>query len=432
MNRMNRTISPAITLALLSPATLGAPNEEAKDLIRRGDDLFRSGHFAEAEKAYRAAVADDAPDSRTVLRLGEIALLGNRFTEAERHLQRAVKLLPDDKRPKSLLAQCYYRQDKFAQAAPIYRDIGREAAADQLASFAGLTPYEVSGGANVAHVKFEQTDPLPVVKARINDSDEVYLLIDTGAPALGLAPDFAESVGARRFGPPEMITFAGGKKAPVHHGTIESIQLGEFEITSVPVNLREGPRLPMGKRIDGVIGTALLYHFVSTLDYPNGELILRRKRSKGLEELNRLAKSPRTHAVPFWMAGAHTMVAWGRVNDAEPCLLFVDTGLALMGVGGFVAHKSMIKEAGIDLSGLPSFQGIGGGGPVTVTPFKVNTLALGGAKQHDLTGVFGALPPEDEYGHGFRIGGIISHAFFRPYALTLDFDRMQLYLSPPQ
>ena len=104
MNRFNRTISTAIALALLSPAALGAPDEGAKDLITRGDDLFRTGHFAEAEKAYRAAVADDDPDSHAVLRLGEIALLGNRFAEAERHLQRTVKLRPDDKRPKSLLA----------------------------------------------------------------------------------------------------------------------------------------------------------------------------------------------------------------------------------------------------------------------------------------------------------------------------------------
>ncbi len=429
MNRFNRTMLAAITLALLSLATLGASDEGAKNLIKRGDNLFRSGRFAEAEKVYRAAVADDDPGSHAVLRLGEIALLGNRFAEAESHLQRAVKLLPDDKRPKSLLAQCYYRQDKFAQAAPFYREVDREAAADQLASFAGLTPYDVSGEANVAHVKFEQTDPLPVVKARINDSDEVYLLIDTGAPVLMLAPEFAESVGMRRFGPPETATFAGGRTAPVHRGTIESIQLGEFKITNVPVSVREGPRLPMGKRIDGVIGTALLYHFVSTLDYPNKQLTLRRKTDKMLADFEREAKAQQAHVVPFWLAETHIMVAWGQVNDAEPCLLFADTGLA---GGGFLCPGSTIKAAGIDLSGLPSFQGMGGGGPVTVTPFMVNTLALGDAKQHNVTGMFGAFPAESEYGRGFRIGGIISHAFFKPYALTFDFDRMQLYLSPGQ
>jgi hypothetical protein len=417
----------AAALALSGAATLGAPDERAKDQIKRGDDLFRSGHFAEAEKAYRAVVADDAPDSHAVLRLGEIALLGNRFTEAERHLRRAVKLLPDDKRPKSLLAQCYYRQDRFAEAAPVYRDIGQEAAADQLASFAGLAPYEVLGEADIAHVKFEQTDPLPIVKARVNDGDEVYLLIDTGAAELMLEPEFAKSVGARQFGPPETGTFAGGKTALVHRGAIDNIQFGEFKITNVPVAMRHGPRLPMGKRIDGVIGTVLFYHFVSTLDYPKGELILRRKTNEVRDATDALARSPEVHAIPFWMAGTHFMAAWGQVNDAEPCLFFPDTGLA---GGGFLCPESTIKAAGIDLTGLPSFQGVGGGGPVTVTPFTVKQLSLGGAKQSNITAFFGAFPDQAEYGRGFRIGGIISHAFFKPYALTFDFDRMQLLLRP--
>lgn len=429
MNRFDRTISTAIALALLSPAALGAPDEGAKDLVTRGDDLFRAGHFADAEKAYRAAVADDDPDSHAVLRLGEIALLGNRFAEAERRLQRAVKLRPDDKRPKSLLAQCYYRQDKFAKAAPIYRGLDREAAANQLASFAGLTPYEVSAEADVAHVKFEQTDPLPVVKARINDGDEIYLLIDTGAPTLMLAPEFAKSVGVRQFGPPTTGAFAGGKTALAHRGAIDSIQLGEFRITNVPVAMRHGPILPMGKRIDGVIGTVLFYHFVATLDYPNGELILRKKTAKVRAEMDALAKAPGVHAIPFWMAATHFMVAWGQVNDTEPRLFFTDTGLA---GGGFLCPESTIKAAGIDLTGLPSFQGVGGGGPVTVTPFTVKELSLGSAKQSNVPSFFGAFPEETEYGRGFRIGGIISHAFFRPYALTFDFERMQLLLKPKE
>ena len=31
---------------------------------------------------------------------------------------------------------------------------------------------------------------------------------------------------------------------------------------------------------------------------------------------------------------------------------------------------------------------------------------------------------------GFDVGGLISHAFFRPHALTLDLARMRLVLGP--
>jgi hypothetical protein len=222
--------------------------------------------------------------------------------------------------------------------------------------------------------------------------------------------------------------FAGGKTAEVHQARIDSIRLGDFEIRNIPVALLPSRHLPFavgGQRIDGVLGTVLMYHFVSTLDYPNGELVLRQKGPKARAEVDELASSAQVHTIPFWMAGSHFMVAWGRVNDAEPSLFFTDTGLA---GGGFICPESTIKAAGIDLSGLPSFEGIGGGGPVTVTPFAVDRLSLGDAVQKNINAFFGGFPSPTEYAFGFRIGGIISHAFFRPYAVTFDFERMRIYL----
>jgi len=170
----------------------------------------------------------------------------------------------------------------------------------------------------------------------------------------------------------------------------------------------------------------LMYHFVSTLDYPGGELVLRRKTDKARAELDSQAQLKGTHIVPFWMSGSHWIVAWGEVNDRERCLLHVDTGLA---GGGFTCPESTIKAAGIELSG-ESFEGIGGGGPVRVTPFVVDELALGGAKQSRIQGMFTPMPAEVEYARGFRVGGLVSHAFFRPYALTFDFEGMRLLLTP--
>ena len=46
-----------------------------------------------------------------------------------------------------------------------------------------------------------------------------------------------------------------------------------------------------------------------------------------------------------------------------------------------------------------------------------------------LPGVAGAFPPSLEHSEGFRIAGLISHAFFRPYAVTFDFDRMRLEIQ---
>jgi predicted aspartyl protease len=418
----------ALVLVLSNTLVLAVSTDTKPDALVEADALYRSGHFAEAEKAYAQVVAADSGNGRAALRLGELALLGNRFDQAERRLKEALELGVDDRQAKSFLAECYYRQDRFAEAAPLYRQIDRAAVADQLESLSSVTPYEVAGDARVTRVTFEQTDPLPIVKARINGGEEVHLLIDTGAAELMLDAKFVERIGARQFDPPTMATFAGGRQMPVHHGTIESIQLGDFTIKNVPVAIKEARRGPFAKRVQGIIGTVLLYHFYSTLDYPAGELVLRRRTPEMRAALDaEVADSKRTYAVPFWMAKKHSLVAWGTVNDTASCLMHVDTGMA---GGGFDCHESVRKEAGIDLTGQPTFQGMGGGGPVEVTPYTIDRIALGEARQSGIQALFGAMPPSMEYAMGFRIGALVSHGFFRPYALTLDFERMQMHLRP--
>jgi hypothetical protein len=49
----------------------------------------------------------------------------------------------------------------------------------------------------------------------------------------------------------------------------------------------------------------------------------------------------------------------------------------------------------------------------------------------DAQGLFaGPFPLENTF--GFRIGGLISHGFFRPYAVAFDFNGMRLLLKRQQ
>ena len=117
------------------------------------------------------------------------------------------------------------------------------------------------------------------------------------------------------------------------------------------------------KRIDGSIGATLLYHFLATLDYPHGELVLRRKTAQSREEF--ATASGNGVAVPFWIASDHFMVGWGRVETIPPALLFVDTGLAGAGVK---LAEPVIKEAGIKLQEDKGYEGAGGGGTLKSCP----------------------------------------------------------------
>jgi Aspartyl protease len=187
---------------------------------------------------------------------------------------------------------------------------------------------------------FLKTDSLPVVSVRVNGGDEVTFLIDTGGSEVALDTEFVKELGLPQF----------------------SEGLGV-------------------KRIDGCIGTNLLYHFLAaTLDFPQGELVLRRKPAKSLEQFA-AASLGKSVAVPFWIASDHFMVGWGRVETLPPALLFVDTGLAGAGIR---LAESVINQAGIKLEEDKASDGAGGGGQLKIVPYTVRRLSFGGIQEDNV------------------------------------------------
>jgi hypothetical protein len=178
------------------------------------------------------------------------------------------------------------------------------------------------------------------------------------------------------------------------------------------------------KRIDGVIGTTLFYHFLATLDFPRRELVLRRKNAESLKTF--VAESSEDSiAVPFWIASNHFMVGWSRVETMPPALLFVDTGLAGAGVK---LAEPVIKEAGIKLEEDKAYEGVGAGGTLKIVPYTVRQLSFGDMREDDVAGVYdGPFPWENTF--GFHLAGMVGHDFFKPFAVTFDFETMRIFLT---
>ena len=410
----------------------GPPKQSEIDSANR---LFEAGKFAEAGKLYSQIVAQNPKDFSATLALGRIALLSTKLDDAQKWLEKAIALQPENNDPKVMLAAAFYRRDDFQKAAAALDGVdvsSNKLIVDQypmnvalFESFKGQTPYELEGNGTSTRVKFVKTDPLPIVNVRINGGKEVTFFIDTGGSVVTLDTEFAKELGVPQLGALQG-TFSGGQHAQVQLGRIESITLGDWTIKNVPTAMLPLRQLSEGfgvKQIDGIIGTTLFYHFLTTMDYPHGELVLRRKDAKNLEEFK---KSPgKRVVVPIWMASDHFMVGWGRVETLPPSLLFVDTGL--MGAGVKLA-ESVIKKAGIKLEEDKAAEGFGGGGKLKIVPYTVHELSLGDIKEENVQGVYdGPFPWENSF--GFHLAGMVGHEFFKPYAVTFDFQNMQIFLQ---
>jgi Tfp pilus assembly protein PilF len=426
-------------LVMLAPCAISGQamaEEQKSSAIDSADRLFRIGEFAQAGEQFAKIAADRPDDYSATLQLGRIALLSNRLDDAEHWLNRAIDLRPGDADPKVMLAEAYYRRDDLERAVAALNgvDVGTNPLVARqyptlnvakLQSFKDQTPYEVHGDGQITRLKFLRTDPLPLITVRVNGGDEVTFFIDTGGSEVALDTDFAKERGVPRFGTVQG-TFSGGQHAEVQQGRIESLTVGDWTVKNLPVAILPLRQLSEGlgaKQIDGIIGTTLFYHFLATLDFPHGELVLRRKNATNLEQF--VAASGKSVAVPFWIAGDHFMVGWGRVETLPPALLFVDTGLAGAGVK---LAESVIKEAGIKLEEDKASAGAGGGGKLTIVPYVVHRLSFGKVQEENVAGLYdGPFPWENLF--GFHLAGMVGHDFFKAYAVTFDFENMKILLK---
>ena len=419
-------------LVVLAPCA----NAAEQTPIESADRLFQMGEFAQAGEQYARIAADRPDDYSAILQLGRIALLSNRLDDAESWLKKAIGLRGGEADPKIMLAEVYYRRDDFEKAAasldgidvstnPLVVSQYPTLNVAKLRSFKGQTPYQVLGDGQMTRLKFLRTDPLPLVSVRVNGGAEVTFFIDTGGSEVALDTEFARELGVPQFGAVQG-TFSGGQHAEVQQGRIESLTVGDWTVRNLPaamLPLRQLSESLGAKRIDGIIGTTLFYHFLATIDYPKGELVLRRKDAASLEQF--LASAGKSIAVPFWIASDHFMVGWGRVETLPPTLLFVDTGLASAGVK---LAESVIKEAGIKLEEDKASSGAGGGGKLRIVPYVVHRLSFGQLQEDNVPGLYdGPFPWENLF--GFHLAGMVGHDFFKPHAVTFDFQNMKVFLQ---
>lgn len=114
LRRAGLAVAAGASLPLLnsapSPAFASAGNP---------DQLFKEGRFAAAERGYRHLLREDPRNAHAFAQVGYIALLSNRFRDAEKHLSKAVDLQSGDVASAQRLAECFIRQDQPARAVSL-------------------------------------------------------------------------------------------------------------------------------------------------------------------------------------------------------------------------------------------------------------------------------------------------------------------------
>ncbi len=377
----------------------------------RADDLFRQGDFAAARAAYEA-VPPSSPEYEVALRqLGAIALYQNHLGDAEAKLHAAIAKNPADREALGFLAEAERREGKYPDVVKLLTQLGRPERAAEFALFGDARPYRIANATKTITVPFERSDPLPLVLVKVNGKEGIFI-IDTGAAEVVIDPGYAQYAGV-----PVTTGGSGGKSAAFNFGRIAKLVISSAEIDDVPAMVvpTAGFRsATLGKRIAGVIGTEFLSHFRSTLDFPGGKLVLEPSGSQ-------TRPSDIIAETPFWLLGDHFIIAAGSLNDSRQ-MFAIQTGLSGF---AFTVPASTLQAAGIKVPPPPPSMP-NAKGQIAVEQVSAKKLVLGDFGETDVTGLFGPFPAPFENMLGVRVGGIVTHSFFRPYAITFDFVQMRM------
>jgi tetratricopeptide (TPR) repeat protein len=407
--------------AAVAAPLLGGPATALADTAD-ADALYKAGKFEEAGRAYEEILRTDPTNLHAARRRGLVALLANRFPDAEKYLAMALKLAPDDTQTNQFLGDCYTRQDKLALSVPCWRAAGEEAYATWFAAVHGEA-YQIHG--DIAQLKWLRMDPSPLVEASVNGGPTKKFMFYTGSPYLSLSSKVAKEAGLTSVFSQE-IDFMDGKMW-MHFGVLESFKLGGIELRNVPVEWSESDTVSLDEYDhDGMIGTWVFHHFLTTFDYAGRWLILRRKTretaAKARAEANRTGVEP----LPLWLGReGQSLHSRGSIDGSGRRVVGVNFG----GTGEIAAGMSeeTAKQLRVRIDYDRPLETFAHSHPARVYPCYPKEVRLGVAVAKD---AYCYANPRGELNpFGFDGLGYFPHSFFKPYTITLDFTDMNLYIA---
>lgn len=402
--------------------------------------LFELGDFARSREIVEPLLGKEQPSVEAVKLMAYIEYVTGNFSEAERLilevLNRTKSNLNSRVESEIALVYIYYQTLQYAKTASLFKGLEGKIILphrEQMSSFKDEKPYRIEWKKDKkAEVPFLINDPLPVVPVEFQGK-KMYVIIDTGGEAFYLDWAVADSLGIKPVTKIKGAGFAGEKEAEVGYAKADSLEIGDVALKSIPVVLtyisRASEMLTGGKyKISGILSTGELRQFLSTIDYPNGKLILRPKTEEGRNSLEKDLKGKKVAKVPFALGITHLMTVRAFVNGKHPLNLFVDSGLA-DSEASVAFPKQTLNYLGIpipDTEILPEDLGGPGGGGFPVGKFDIDELEIGPLVQKDLKGYYGVFPSSIYFASEFIIDGVVSHNFLKKYSWTIDFSRMEM------
>jgi hypothetical protein len=257
------------------------------------------------------------------------------------------------------------------------------------------------------------------LKVRVNGSDPLWFILDTGANASAVVAETAPRLGLHAE-PRDSVGGAGENKAPRSWIEDVSLSLPGLEVTALKVLSFPLKAIEpfFGQTVDGLLGCDFFERFAVEIDYS--------ARKIHVHDARHFEYRGPGKRIPIDIHDCHPYVE-ARIDEKLSGTFMVDTGVraALMLNRPFCEKNTLPRP---DRKALMAPIGFGVGGPTHQLMGRIDSLAVG---PFTLPGVVTSFS-KDRAGilTSSRFDGILGGEFLRRFRVIFDYSRGEMILEP--
>ena len=401
-----------------------------------GATLLNAGNFKEAERILVSAVTLNKKEALGWAGLGMLDFYENRIFDSIDNLKSAVYFDGDEPDYIFALAQVSARGERYKEAADAYNrflqvspntDTERRDRIKGLINFLRFlgskrSLYDLDGGDRTV-VSFELVRDRPVIKLKVNGrEDPLRFVLDTGSGISVISRETAERLKIKPVTRGGLARAIGGNgKFEIVYGFLKSVDIGNVQVESVPVYIREFHS--NDEKIDGYIGLSLISKFLTTIDYGNLTFSLIRKDVA--DELDIVEN--KSLYLPLRLTSSGFLSGEVQLEGLPSSLNFiVDTGASISVISDEIANTQEIRR----FVRNEKMRVIGAAGVTEDVPsFLLPKITFGSNSREFITAIALDLDIINE-ASGFRQAGILGGNFLKNYRLTFDFKNSKVIFTP--
>ncbi len=277
-------------------------------------------------------------------------------------------------------------------------------------------PFAAAAQEQPRSVPFQAQRGHVMVPARLNGTNSVSLMLDTGYGITMIHPDLAEQLGLRRVGKISIVGIAGEEDAAQYEGAT-------FDFGGAVYSPRRVAALPSERerrrRRDGILGAGFFRRFVVEIDTP--AKLIRLHEPDAFQYAGKGTIVPLSFKRDTPIIDAAIQLADGKT---VPGRFEIDTGCT----GGLCLGSDFVRENGmlekLDSARASTRSGVGGGvrsKSGTVPKLQIANISIANPS----TELFVEGSPVD---HG--LAGHVGWEALERFRVILDYKRKQMILEP--